>query len=32
MDDDLRMDPSQPFEMDILNTDVKTTMGDMMSE
>ncbi|KAL8176217.1 UNVERIFIED_CONTAM: hypothetical protein K2H54_025951, partial [Gekko kuhli] len=32
MDDDLRPDPSQPFELDNLDTDVKTIIGDMMSE
>ncbi|XP_060111450.1 transient receptor potential cation channel subfamily M member 4 [Heteronotia binoei] len=32
MDDDLRLDPSQPIELDGLDTDMKATIGDMMAE
>uniref|UniRef100_A0ACB8F721 Uncharacterized protein n=1 Tax=Sphaerodactylus townsendi TaxID=933632 RepID=A0ACB8F721_9SAUR len=32
LDDDLRLDPSQPMELDILDTDVKTTIGDILTE
>ncbi|KAH0626692.1 hypothetical protein JD844_001799 [Phrynosoma platyrhinos] len=32
MDDDLRLDPSGPTELDSLDTDVKSTIGDMLSE
>ncbi|XP_053120633.1 transient receptor potential cation channel subfamily M member 4 [Hemicordylus capensis] len=32
MDDDLRLDPSSPIELDSLDTDVKSTIGDMLSD